>query len=335
MQLYIQSQGRQQGPYPLETIRSRLSAGSLDPADLAWHEGLPNWLPLAAIPEAVASGPPALPATLLGTPALPTTSGLAIASLICGLLSFVTAGITSIPAVVCGHLARARIRNSAGTRGGDGMALGGLILGYLMLSFMALAVLAGITAPLVIRAQKDGARAEAIANAKSTGFALFNFAQDYGDYPSDATAAQVLQNNPQSINFATTSSNACFRQLFAGGIVDTENSFHARIAGSRPPDGRTDGGEFLAKGECGYAYMLGADPRADLPQPLMLSPLVPGTRRFDPKPFGRKAVILWTNQNVTALPIARDGRVMHQGIDLLDPAHPMWAGKPARLVEPE
>jgi len=61
---------------------------------------------------------------------LPKTSGVAIASLVCGILVFLTGPITGIPALITGHIARKKIRNSGGTLAGSGMALTGLILGY-------------------------------------------------------------------------------------------------------------------------------------------------------------------------------------------------------------
>ena len=57
----------------------------------------------------------------------PRTNGLAVAALVCGIATFVI-GLTFVPAIVCGHLARRQIGRT-GERG-DGMALGGLILGY-------------------------------------------------------------------------------------------------------------------------------------------------------------------------------------------------------------
>jgi hypothetical protein len=57
----------------------------------------------------------------------PRANGLAVAALVCGIATFVV-GLTFIPAIICGHLARRQIRRT-GERG-DGMALGGLILGY-------------------------------------------------------------------------------------------------------------------------------------------------------------------------------------------------------------
>jgi hypothetical protein len=59
-------------------------------------------------------------------PARPT-NGLAIAALVCGVGAFVT-GITFIPAIICGHLARREIRRTG--EQGDGMAVAGLVCGY-------------------------------------------------------------------------------------------------------------------------------------------------------------------------------------------------------------
>ena len=59
----------------------------------------------------------------------PPTSGVAVASLICGIAEFFTLGIAAVPAVILGHVARANIKRT-GERG-DGMAIAGLVLGYL------------------------------------------------------------------------------------------------------------------------------------------------------------------------------------------------------------
>ena len=60
-------------------------------------------------------------------PPAPPTNGLAIAALVCGVGGFVI-GLSFIPAIICGHLARRQIRQTG--EQGAGMALAGLILGY-------------------------------------------------------------------------------------------------------------------------------------------------------------------------------------------------------------
>ncbi|WP_433783266.1 DUF4190 domain-containing protein [Actinomycetospora sp. CA-101289] len=59
----------------------------------------------------------------------PPQSGLAVAALVCGILGFFTAGLASIGAVVCGHLAWKDTHS--GRQAGHGMAIAGLVLGYI------------------------------------------------------------------------------------------------------------------------------------------------------------------------------------------------------------
>src|SRR5207249_9814358 len=64
---------------------------------------------------------------------LPTASA-AIWSLVLAILSFTCGWLfTAIPAGVCGHIARSKIRKSGGALGGKGIATAGLILGYIAL----------------------------------------------------------------------------------------------------------------------------------------------------------------------------------------------------------
>ena len=77
-------------------------------------------------------------------------SGLAIASLICGIAAWIIFPIVAaIAAVVTGHLAKKEIRDSGGTIGGDGMALAGLLLGYIQLGLAVLGIIIVILALLL------------------------------------------------------------------------------------------------------------------------------------------------------------------------------------------
>jgi hypothetical protein len=63
-------------------------------------------------------------------------NGMAVASLVCGIGTFLTMGVAAIPAIVLGHMARRTISRT-GERG-DGMALTGLILGWAGVALFAL-----------------------------------------------------------------------------------------------------------------------------------------------------------------------------------------------------
>lgn len=74
--------------------------------------------------------PPALPGKVATT--AQRTSRLAIASLICSLSSFITC-VGWLPGIICGHLAKSRIRRNPSLKG-RGLATAGLIIGYLILT---------------------------------------------------------------------------------------------------------------------------------------------------------------------------------------------------------
>ena len=49
MQVHIDGNGELYGPYSEEDINAYLANGTLLLTDLAWHEGLPAWVPLSQI----------------------------------------------------------------------------------------------------------------------------------------------------------------------------------------------------------------------------------------------------------------------------------------------
>jgi hypothetical protein len=86
----------------------------------------------------------------------PQQSGLALASMILGIcgIAFCLGPLTGIPAVICGHMAQSRIKQSGGTLAGGGMAMAGLITGYIsFLMIFVTAMLAAIAIPNFIKAR--------------------------------------------------------------------------------------------------------------------------------------------------------------------------------------
>ena len=80
MKIHITKDGQQYGPFTLAQVNTALAGGELSPDDLAWHEGLTEWIILAAVDGVVAphpsrSMPPPPPgATEHSTPGLKTAS---------------------------------------------------------------------------------------------------------------------------------------------------------------------------------------------------------------------------------------------------------------------
>lgn len=80
-----------------------------------------------------------------GSSTPPRTSGLAVWSLVLGILGLLCFSIFSaIPGVICGHQALSKIKHSGGSLTGQGLAIGGLITGYLGIAWAIIFI------PLVI-----------------------------------------------------------------------------------------------------------------------------------------------------------------------------------------
>jgi hypothetical protein len=95
---------------------------------------------LAALTADLPVGPlPAWPPAAYQQPT--GTNSMAIASLVLGVAEFFTVGLTAIPAVICGHVARRQMRETA--ERGEGLATGGLVLGYMAIIFWSV-ILAGL-----------------------------------------------------------------------------------------------------------------------------------------------------------------------------------------------
>lgn len=76
-----------------------------------------------------------------------TTNSLARASLVLGVAEFFTMGLTAIPAIICGHMAKREMRQT-GQRG-DGLATSGLVLGYMAVIFWGLIIVLSIVSAVI------------------------------------------------------------------------------------------------------------------------------------------------------------------------------------------
>jgi hypothetical protein len=75
------------------------------------------------------------------------TNSMAIAAMVLGVAEFFTAGLTAIPAVICGHIARGQMKQTA--QRGDGLATGGLVLGYMAIIFWSVLIAASLVGVVI------------------------------------------------------------------------------------------------------------------------------------------------------------------------------------------
>lgn len=187
MEYYVGKNGEKLGPFEKEEVYRRLVSGEFSGSDLGWCEGMGEWEPLSKLipPPAAGAAPVFGPASTARVPAAPAaSSGLAIASMICGIVGFFTIGLTSLPAIIMGHIARAKIKASGGKIGGGGLAVAGLVTGYLGFVFIFLAVLAAIAIPAFSGVQARGNQMKALSNAKQIVMGMKMYAANHdGKYP--------------------------------------------------------------------------------------------------------------------------------------------------------
>jgi len=109
--------------------------------------------------------------------------GVAIASLVLGILGLIMIGLLgAIPAVICGHIAKSKIRKDPETLTGDGMALAGLIMGYISIGIAVLIIpimlLAAIAIPSFVKAREKALENTKEANLNQIECAIAQYALD-------------------------------------------------------------------------------------------------------------------------------------------------------------
>lgn len=108
------------------------------------------------------------------------TSGLAIASLVCGLFFFLF--LPAILAVIFGHIALGQIKHSAGRLKGKGLAIAGLVLGYMEVAMIpVILIIAAIAIPNLLRARIAANEASAASSVRILNTAEITYSSMHGD----------------------------------------------------------------------------------------------------------------------------------------------------------
>ena len=201
--LLVHHEGRQVGPYTIDEVRARLGTGEIFATDLAWVEGSPAWVPLSSILSGgVGAESPALPGPYPPVGYVlwqPQSTELATTSLVLGVLSFFCFSLlTGIPAIIFGHMARARAHRAPDRFGGAGMALTGLILGYFSLLPVLVALIATVLGVLELPGSRTAMAKQTAARAQISAFtlALEAYESDTETYPTSNEGLNALVRQP-------------------------------------------------------------------------------------------------------------------------------------------
>jgi prepilin-type processing-associated H-X9-DG protein len=221
------------------------------------------------------------------------TSGLAIASLVCGIAGVPTCGLGAIAGIILGIVGLVKIGKSGGLVGGKGISIAGIVvsaISLLLVPFIGMVVATAL--PAVMKAQESAHNAAEMKNMKQLCLAAHRYAADHkGQFPSsrewpeelrkyvssDAVMARDHANTKAGLTFAMNAELGGLSQSQVRNPSQTVLFFESANPGSRRDGGRRDLGAWPRHGN-GYiigfcdghvedvkpdkAAMLNWDPRA-------------------------------------------------------------------------
>jgi hypothetical protein len=174
---------------------------------------------------------------------------------------------------------------------------------------------------------------EALSNSRQIVLNLYAFEEEYGRFPDASTIPAVQAATGTSLSLGDHSSNELFRQLLAT-VGKSERIFWAKTATTPKKPNDVLGTDALVPGECAFTYIAGLTSTSHPDAPILMTPVIPGTWKFDPKPFNGRAIVIFLGPSPT-LPIDKNGDVILNGMNLFDPRQPFWRGKAPDIKWPE
>ena len=188
---------KQYGSVTEGQLRQWIADGRVNAQTRVQVEGAAEWKSLSEFPEFTAAlqnftppSPPPLPAT--APVANAKTSGMAISSLVLGILGVFTCGTTALFGLILGIVAIVKVKNSGGRLGGGGIALAGTIVSGIFL-FM-LPVFAAMMLPALAAAKQKAQLINCVNNEKQLALAIRIYSGDNKDkFPPAATWCDAIK----------------------------------------------------------------------------------------------------------------------------------------------
>lgn len=182
---------KEYGPVTAEKIQQWIAQGRVNAQTRVQGEG-GEWKALGEFPEfatALASAVPPLPAAR-SYPVAPSgppakTSGLAIASLVLGILGLFTCGGTALVGLILGIVSLAKVKKSNGAMGGQGLALAGTIISAAFL--LMIPIWAAMFLPALAKAKQRAMTIQCVNNMKQLALAVRIYSGDHNDHFPEAT----------------------------------------------------------------------------------------------------------------------------------------------------
>jgi prepilin-type processing-associated H-X9-DG protein len=183
----IGGDGLEYGPVTAEQLRQWIAEGRLNKQSRIQADG-GEWKPLDEFPELQPLC--ADPAPSAGPP---KTCGLAVASLVLGIISLLCNMFTAIPGLIIGCVGLRKINRSGGALAGKGIAVAGICTSGFFLVFHIF-LIAAIVIPTFITAQDFGKAAGCMNNLKQLGLVFQLYAEENnGKLPDGASWCDAIQ----------------------------------------------------------------------------------------------------------------------------------------------
>jgi prepilin-type processing-associated H-X9-DG protein len=213
------------GPEAAGKIREWIQQGRINSQTRIKAEGTDDWKTLGEFSEfadLLASGrgaPPVLPDSGVRAGKI---SGLAIASLVLGVLAWLTFGVTALPGFALGIVALVLIHRSRSGLRGTGLAITGTVLSGVFL--LMLPVLAAMLLPALAKAKGRAQTINCMNNMKQLGLAHIMYASENKDHfaAADHWCDALKKYAPEARTYVCPAGRADHRCDYA---------FNAKLAG--------------------------------------------------------------------------------------------------------
>ncbi len=221
---------KQYGPVTDEQLRQWILDGRLNPQSQVKAESDAEWRPLSAFPEfaatlaaksAASGAPPPLPAT---APPMPEkTNGLAITSLVLGILGLFTCGLTALFGLILGVMAMVKAKQPGrGAAGGSGIALAGVIVSAIFL--LMIPMFAAMLLPALAAAKQKAEAINCVNNEKQLALAVRVYSEDHtNQLPPATTWCDAIK--------ANVGSEKVFKCVAANSSSRCDYAFNAKLGG--------------------------------------------------------------------------------------------------------
>ena len=169
----IGADGQEYGPVSADTLRQWIAQGRASAATKVRPENETEWQTLGSLPEfggdsAVA---PPTPHTASGPTA---TSGLAISSLVLGILGLFSCGATALIGLILGIIGLNKIKKSEGRLSGSGLAIAGIVVSGIFL--LMLPLFAAMLLPALAKAKAKAQAITCLNNARQVTLGILLYA---------------------------------------------------------------------------------------------------------------------------------------------------------------